>query len=471
VVEGNHCHPGRLDIRSDYTHLGRNCETGLERRPGPRDGDGVRPMLWLYRLFFLPALLLAAPFYLRRMLRRGGYRAGFSQRFGAVPALPAARPGVTRIWLQAVSVGELLAIGPLLRRLAEGGGTEVYLTTTTSTGYTLAREKYAACTIGIGYFPLDWPLFSRRAWRKIAPDLVLLMEGEVWPEHLHQATRRGVPAVLVNGRLSDRTFRRLRRLRALVGGFYRGLVRILPSSEQDAQRYRELGVPPEQLCVTGNLKFDVTIPPLDTWTRAMLRRELGLPDNQLVVLGSSTWPGEELALLRLLERARRDGTVCQLLLVPRHAERRAEIAALLEEHPLTWHLRSRGQAVGQVDVCIADTTGELQQLTQVADLVFVGKSLPPNEGGQTPIEAAALGKPLMFGPAMSNFRPATESLLLAGAAVRLDDEVELVDKGLALLRDEKRRAAMAAAAGRWHQANQGAVERTLRELAPWLRKK
>ena len=201
----------------------------------------------------------------------------------------------------------------------------------------------------------------------------------------------------------------------------------------------------------------------------MLRRELGFTDGQLVLLGSSTWPGEELALLRLLERARRDGIVCQLLLVPRHAERRDEIVALLEEHPLVWHLRSRGQAMGLVDVCVGDTTGELQRLTQVADLVFVGKSLPPNEGGQTPIEAAALGKPLMFGPAMSNFRPATEALLQAGAAALLENEVELVDQGLALLRDEKRRATMAAAAVRWHVANQGAVERTVRELAPLLR--
>ena len=425
-------------------------------------------MLWLYRLFFLPAMLLAAPFYLRRMFKRGGYGPGFGQRFGSVGTLPAKRHGVTRIWLQAVSVGEVLAMAPLVKRLTADGRAEVYLTTTTSTGHALAMEKLGADTVGVGYFPLDWWLFSRRTWSAVQPDLALLAESELWPEHIAQARRRKVPVVLVNARLSDRSFRRLKNFRTLACSLYRRIARILPSSEQDAERFRQLGVPAEKLAVTGNLKFDVGIRALDQWERAMLRRELGFADNQLVILGSSTWPGEEHAMLRLLERARRDGMICQLLLVPRHAERRGEIEALLRTHPLNWHLRSRGNAIGQVDVCVADTTGELQKLTQVADLVFVGKSLPPNEGGQTPIEAALLEKPLLFGPAMSNFRPATETLLHCGAALCVADEVELVDRGLELLRDEKRRAAMSAAASAWHKANQGSMERTLRELDGYL---
>ncbi len=426
-------------------------------------------MLWLYRLFFLPVVLLAAPFYLRRMWKRGGYRAGFGQRFGSVAPLPEKRPGVTRVWLQAVSVGEVLAMGPLLKRLVADGRTEVYLTTTTSTGYALAREKFAGLAVGVGYFPLDWWLFSRRTWAAVRPDLVLLAESELWPEHLAQAAKRHVPVVLVNARLSDRSFGRLHAVRTLAGRLYRKIACILPSSDQDAERFRSLGVPADRLVITGNLKFDVAIKPLDTWERAMLRRELGFADNQLVILGSSTWPGEELAMLRLLERARRDGIVCQLLLVPRHAERRAEIETLLGTRPLNWHLRSRGQALGLVDVCVADTTGELQKLTQVADLVFVGKSLPPNEGGQTPIEAALLEKPLLFGPAMSNFRAAAASLTECGAALCVSDEVELVDQGLALLRDAKRRERMAAAASAWHKANQGAMERTLREIERFRR--
>ena len=154
-------------------------------------------MLWLYRILFPFVALVLAPGYLLRMRRRGGYRANFAQRFGALPALPPKRTGVPRVWLQAVSVGEMLAIGPILEGLRRDGA-EVYLTTTTSTGYRLAQEKYAGLVLGIGYFPLDWWPFSARAWRRLAPDLVILTEGERWPEHLQQARRRGVPVVSIN---------------------------------------------------------------------------------------------------------------------------------------------------------------------------------------------------------------------------------------------------------------------------------
>src|SRR5690606_36125842 len=125
------------------------------------------------------------------------YQENFQQRFGAIPALPAKRPGVRRVWLQAVSVGEMLALAPMLEALHADPTVEVYLTTTTSTGYTLARERYAALTIGIGYFPVDWWGFSRRAWSRVEPDLVILLEGERWPEHIRQAEARGVPVLAV----------------------------------------------------------------------------------------------------------------------------------------------------------------------------------------------------------------------------------------------------------------------------------
>src|SRR5688572_18702936 len=143
-------------------------------------------MLWIYRLLFVPTLLLLAPRYLRRMRRRGGYRENFAHRFGAHPALSPNHPGNKRIWLQAVSVGEMLAIGPLLEALYRDG-VEIYLTTTTSTGYKLAIDHYSGFTIGIGYFPIDWWPFSARAWQRLAPDLAIITEGERWPEHLRQA--------------------------------------------------------------------------------------------------------------------------------------------------------------------------------------------------------------------------------------------------------------------------------------------
>jgi 3-deoxy-D-manno-octulosonic-acid transferase len=415
-------------------------------------------MLWLYRLLFAPVCLVLAPVYLRRMWRRGGYRNRFGDRFGSVGIGPR-RPGVKRVWVQAVSVGEMLAIGPLLQGL-RADGVEVYLTTTTSTGYRVACDKYASVVAAIGYFPLDWWFFAVRAWRRIAPDLAILTEGERWPEFLHQAHVRGVPVLAVNARVSDRGYRRMMAVRAVVRPLLTGLSRVLAASEHDAERFRALGFAPAEVTVLGNIKLDVVIPPLDAAQRAQLRRELGLPEGP-VLLGSSTWPGEEAALVAAWRAARAAGQAVALLLVPRHAERRAEIEALLRQEGLACHFRSRGAATRTVEVAVADTTGELRKLAQLADLVFVGKSLPPHTEGQTPVEAAALGKPLLFGPGMTNFRVIAQELAAAGAASVAADPAALTTAVAALLTDPGRRERQAAAARAWQQANQGAIQRTL----------
>lgn len=416
-------------------------------------------MLWLYRLLFVPALLAMAPRYLRRMRRRGGYRGGFRQRFGRHPRLPKKPPGVRRIWLQAVSVGEMLAIGPLLEALHRDG-VEVYLTTTTSTGFRVANDRYLALTRGIGYFPIDWWPFTVTAWKRIAPDLVILTEGERWPEHLHQAAKRGVPVLGINARLSDRSFRRMKTFSSVAHLMFDDITRLLPCSAQDEARFRELGVPAEKIFTTGNIKLDVQIPPLAEAERARLRAELGLPAG-LVLLGSSTWPGEEEALLEALRLTRERGVRCTLLLVPRHAERRGEIERLLRRSGLKFHFRSHGAAPSEVDVAVGDTTGELRKFTQLADLVFVGKSLPPHTEGQTPVEAAALEKPILFGPGMGNFRLIARDLVARGAAHQVADATALGAEVQELLRDGTRREALAAAAAQWRRDNGGAVGRTL----------
>jgi len=418
-------------------------------------------MIWLYRALFVPALLFASPYYLLRMKRRGGYRQHFSQRLGSLTCLRAKTPGVRRIWLQAVSVGEMLAIAPLLEAFKKDPTVEVYLTTTTSTGFKLAGERYREATIGIGYFPIDWWPFSSRAWRHIQPDLVILTEGERWPEHIQQARRRGVPVLCINARLSDKSFRRMRSARWAVDAMLGGITRVLPCSEHDAARFRELGFPADKISTTGNIKLDLTIPLLSDIDKAALRTELGF-GGERILLGSSTWPGEERALVGALQILRGAGVDCRLLIVPRHAERRADVEADLKSFDdFSFHLRSRGAAPEPVDICVADTTGELRKLTQLADVVFVGKSLPPHEQGQTPVEAAALGKPILFGPGMTNFFAIADELVKSGAATIVSDEKELAAAAQKILTDVTVRDAMAGAARAWHQANQGAVGRTL----------
>jgi 3-deoxy-D-manno-octulosonic-acid transferase len=420
-------------------------------------------MSWAYRILFPLLLIPALPYYFWRMLRRGGYGAGFSQRFGFFPTQGPKTPGKRRFWLQAVSVGEIEAIGPLLRELQATGEAEIILTTTTSTGYRLAKERYADVAQTIGIFPADlWPC-SALAWRRIRPDVVILVEGELWPEHLAQARARGVPAYLINGRISDKSFARHQRFRNLsryVLGHFR---QIAAGSEDDVRRFRALGF---EASLTGNIKFDVASDaPMSADERARLRAELGFgaDPRTVVLLGSSTWKGEEALLLRFVRELRAAGTDVRLLLVPRHSERRAEVAAEVSASGLDWHQRSSGGPVAPdgTIVHLADTTGELRRLTRAADLAFCGKSLAPHEGGQTPIECAAAGVALVYGPRMTNFRDICRGLEKAKAASRAEDGDSLGGKIRTLCADERERREMGRNGSAWHQGNRGATERTL----------
>ncbi|MFZ9604169.1 MAG: 3-deoxy-D-manno-octulosonic acid transferase [Opitutales bacterium] len=420
-------------------------------------------MSWAYRILFPLLLIPALPYYFWRMLRRGGYGTGFSQRFGFFPAQGPKTPGKRRFWIQAVSVGEIEAIGPLLRQLQATGEAEIILTTTTSTGYRLAKERYADVAAAIGIFPADlWPC-SALAWRRIRPDVVILVEGELWPEHLAQARARGVPAFLINGRISDKSFARHQRFLKLSRYVLGHFQQIAAGSEEDARRFRTLGF---ASTLTGNIKFDVASDaPMSAEERARLRADLGFgaDPRTVVLLGSSTWKGEEALLLRIVRELRAAGQDVRLLLVPRHSERRAEVAAEVSASGLDWHQRSSGgpTAPAGTVVHLADTTGELRRLTRAADLAFCGKSLAPHEGGQTPIEGAAAGVAIVYGPRMTNFRDICRGLEKAKAAVRAEDEASLATKITQLCGDERERREMGLNGAAWHQGNRGATERTL----------
>ncbi|PTN37749.1 3-deoxy-D-manno-octulosonic acid transferase [Desulfonatronum sp. SC1] len=438
-------------------------------------------MLLLYRLLFPVALLAALPFYLPRMLRRGGYARHFGQRLGRVPNIPAPPAEASRIWIHAVSVGELQALGPLLELLLqEHPTTQIVMTTTTSTGYTLAERKYGQRLAYLGYFPVDfWPV-SRRVWNRLQPDLCILMEGEIWPEHLHQARLRGVPTVLINARLSERSFRRWQALPRPLREPFAMLSLVVSASEEDGQRFARLGIAADRIVTSGNLKLDIAPDPiLDSAELERLRADLGLgtvgnradredASRPLVLAGASTWPGEERMLLRVARKLANHGLPCKLLLIPRHAERRGELRDLLIKKVIAAHFRSTGSAEGPVDVAVADTTGEMVRLLQAADVVFVGKSMAPHKGGQNPIEAAALGRPVLFGPNMQNFQAVVDSLLAAKAGKVVRDEAELVDATTALLRDQAERRAMGQAARSWHQAGKGATRRTVDAISRFL---
>lgn len=431
-------------------------------------------MIWIYRLFFLPFFLLSLPFYLRLMLRRGGYGEDLASRFGSVPTAEKT-PGSFRIWIQAVSVGEVLAVAPLIRALNRSHRIDWFLTTTTSTGRRLAFQQDFGGTVRIRYFPIDWWPFSRRAWQRVQPDLVLLTESELWPEHLHQARIRKIPVVLVNGRLSDRSFRRYHRFRGMVRGLmFDPIHQILASSAADARRFQHLHSS-ARVEACGNLKLDQGDAPRlrDSEKEDLRKQAFGEHQDGVVVIGASTWPGEERMLLDLLPAALEKGTPLRLIIVPRHVERRREIIEELEGSGLPFGVRSQEKTAPPEkspsrSIYLADTTGELSRLIQIADLAFIGKSLPPHTEGQTPIEAAMHGIPMVYGPGMGNFRTICRDLEEHGAAIRAGDREDAIRQLALLARNRERREVLKKNALNWHQANQGSVKRTIEVLNQYL---
>ena len=424
-------------------------------------------MIWLYRILFPLAALIFAPHYLSRMLKRGGYGKNVGMRLGLWPKLPPQKPGTRRIWIQAVSVGEVVSISPLLEELATEENIEVVLSCTTSTGLHVAQRQHRENIIALGPFPIDWLPFSSRGWKRIEPDLVAMVDSELWPEHMEQARKRNVPIVILNGRLSDRTFLRLGKLRLLRSLVLPKHIQVFAASERQAERWKTVGIATEKIKVTGNLKLDAEpkLPQTKEVTES-LKKEFGFPETDLVLAGISTWPGEEQALVEAFLAARAESLPVRLVIIPRHAERKQEIAdGFARRQNLAIHFRSNGnQAPSNNTVYIGDTTGELGSLIRVADVAFVGKTLPPNAGGQNPIEPAARAIPLLFGSNYQNFQEVCEGLLSLGAAIEVENQEQLEEQVIQLLGDAKARKKRGQAARQWKQTHSGASGRTLKGL-------
>lgn len=429
-------------------------------------------MIWLYRILFLPMMALLMPYYAMRMIRRGGYGRDFSHRLGFQKNLPEPAQGKIRIWIQAVSVGEVEALATLLKLLHSDGGYEVVVTTTTSTGYKILREKYAKYCYYVGIFPFDFCLSNASAWRRLKPNMCVLMEGELWPEHLHRAKSKNVPLLLLNARLSDRSFGRYSKAKFFARRLFNKFCAIACGSDFDAARFLKLGANPEIVSATGNIKFDSSCAQkLSAAEKAELKKEFGFNENSVVMLGSSTWQGEEQMLVRALEKIRQaSGADVRLLLVPRHAERRAQVREVLERGVLAFNFRTENKCAGEGTlVYVADTTGELARLTQAADFAYIGKSMPPNDGGQSPLDCAAAGVAVVYGPNMTNFKRMCEALEEAGAALKAQNEAEALEALLAMAKDENLRRKIGEAARAWHERNEGASLRTFEIIKKFSR--
>ncbi|MFJ1253080.1 lipid IV(A) 3-deoxy-D-manno-octulosonic acid transferase [Cupriavidus sp. CuC1] len=429
----------------------------------------------LYNLLWLLALPIALLRLVWRARKEPGYVQHIGERLGAYGKLPSAGPW---LWVHAVSVGETRAAQPLIDALlAHYPAHRILLTHMTPTGRQTGAQLYGAePRLMQSYLPYDLPWLVQRFLRYFRPTAGMLMETEVWPNLVRGARVAGVPLLLVNARLSPRSFRRTARFGQAATAMYRDFTAVLAQTQGDAERFRALGLPAVQ--VTGNLKFDMQ-PSEDGLRRGrVLRQGFGA---RAVFAATSTREGEESLLLEAFARwqalsAGVPGAVPRpaLLLVPRHPQRFDEVAALVTRAGFTVQRRSAlGDSAGweqpglpepvTADVLLGDSMGEMAMYFAASDIAFIGGSLLPL-GGQNLIEACAAGTPVLIGPHTFNFAQATEDAIAAGACLRVDDADSVMSSAGTLLADPVRLASMQEQALAFASLHRGATARTLAAL-------
>ena len=417
---------------------------------------------FIYNLFWPIGLLFFLPRYLGKMIRRGGYREKFGQRFGIYDRETRDRLSKERLtWLHAVSVGEIniaLRLANALRALEPD--LHCALTTTTTTGFALGR-KNAPPWIEVMYTPLDyWPIM-RRAFSVIQPARIVLIEAEIWPNLAAAAHARGIPLALVNARLSPRSERRYRQFRFLVAPMFRLLDCVFVPEQHDIERWAALGIPQNRIRVTGNIKFDTDVRAQSQSVAPSLRDLLPSVNSESPVLfGGSTHRGEEEMLARVFLQLRQQFPALRLFIAPRHVERMQEIRARLSAFPFRVDLVSEALARGggDADCMLLDTTGELQRWYRIATVVFVGKSLTAH-GGQNPVEPILAGNPVVFGPHMENFATLAKTLVSNNGAIQVGDTDSLERTLADLLRDSRLRERLVQNARITLSEHQGATAR------------
>ncbi len=372
-----------------------------------------------------------------------------------------ARPPGRLAWLHGASVGETLSLLPLIERLTQRG-LGVLVTSGTVTSARLLEWRLPPGAI-YQFVPLDVPSYARRFLDHWRPDLALIAESELWPNLIVETDLRGIPLVQVNGRMSERSFRRWQRMPALIGALLGRFDLCLAQSRADADRLARLGAP--RVGVAGNLKFDVPPPPADPLRLSGLT---GLVGNRPVWIAASTHPGEEEQIIAVHRMLTARFSNLLTIIAPRHPHRGEEIARIAEDARLHVALRSRGlEPDGATDIYVADTIGELGLFYRLAPVVFMGGSLVPH-GGQNPIEPGKLGAAIVHGPHVHNFVDVYAALDKNEGAIAVSDHEHLARTLARLLVDGHRMRAMARAASDTVDSLGGAVDRTLQAIEPFL---
>jgi 3-deoxy-D-manno-octulosonic-acid transferase len=421
----------------------------------------ARLSAWMLNLLYATLLVVASPLIVWNAVRHGKHREGFAAKlFGRVPRRAGSRPCV---WLHAVSVGEVNLLATTIAELSrQRPDWEIVVSTTTKTGYDLARKKYADHTVF--YCPLDFSWAVNSAMQRVRPTLLVLAELELWPNLIAAAKQHGARVTIINGRLSDKSFRGYRRLRPLVGRVLRKIDLIAAQNEETAERFRQLGARPATVHATGSLKFDGAQTNRENPRTLELRQLAALSDDAVVFLAGSTQEPEEEYALTIFRRLSTRPNL-RLVIVPRHKERFEDVATLIERSGVAWTRRSDlGDCSKPWRVMLVDTIGELGAWWGTARVGFVGGSFG-GRGGQNMLEPAAYGTATCFGPNTWNFRDIVSQLLAVDGAVVVNDAAEFEAFVQRALEDEAWAAELGSRARSLVLSQQGATRRTVELLA------
>ena len=421
----------------------------------------------LYTLSIVVLAVVLSPWFLYQAIRYRKYLPNLAQRMGHLP-VSFNLDGDPSIWIHAVSVGEALTARALLADLRERyPGLKIFLSTTTLTGQQIARSRFQDVD-AVFFLPFDLPPFVNRTLRLVKPRLFIMMETEFWPNLLRACRQQGVKTMLVNGRISSRSYPRYRLARGLFRKVLADVDRFCMQSDESARRIVDIGADPSHVTVTGSLKFESLESPAAAAGRGAGRvlRFFRIPPARPVFMAASTLKGEEGAVLSAFAAVRRAHPNALLVMAPRKPERFGEAEALARAEGLRVLRRTElaVDAEPRADVVILDTIGELAHLFQVATVVFVGGSLV-DQGGHNILEPAVHGKPIVFGPHMENFAEIAEAFLKGQAAVEVSSAADLASTVVRLIGDPVERARLGAAARALVEANRGAKEKTLAVIA------
>ena len=418
-------------------------------------------LIYFFSLVFLPYMAI-------KLLLRGKKRAGVRQRFGYFKEGFFGQTSGKRVWIHAVSVGETLAAVPLVKALkARHPDISIYFSTVTETGNAVATDK-AGTDARVFYFPFDLGLVVRKVVRLVKPDIFVVVETEIWPNLIKVMSDNRIPAVLVNGRISPRSFKGYSRARfffkkvlAMIAGFNM-------QTQADAERIKSLGAPPERVRVAGNVKFDQACVSLKEG-QITTKARLGIPESATVFIAGSTHEGEEADVLKAYRRVLESIPETVLVLAPRHPERLAGVASLIVREGFRHRLRSMEtvERLPVPGVLLVDTMGELAGMYRVGDINFVGGSLVP-VGGHNILEPVAFGKPVFFGPHMHNFAEISAILKDCGVGIEVKDGTQLAREAVRLIQEPERVEQLGKVAKDALVKNRGALERNVELIEKFL---